>query len=307
MKFKILLFLFFFASIGFTINRVSFDLRELIVLNEDVKWEYIYICAFLFISSLLIKSFRAFILLQPVYNNLKYKKFLIIYTRSSFYGMITFGKLGDISRIYMLNQIYKNKTLNVFSYTLERLIDLFVALGFVLSIYILSDDLSIYLFIIFIFIFISILFKFPDLLLWIIKKFFAFSFVTKLGFTNIDDLDNPNMAVPYTQRIYFFLLTSIVFFSNFVQIFLLFSAFSIKENFLSAVYLSLLISLSSIFSLTPNAIGFREVVVLNFATSFNASAYSLLFISLLDGTIIPLIILGMIFLFSAKQFDRKLY
>lgn len=208
---------------------------------------------------LFIKGVRWIILTINFQEKIKYKDNFLLYYAGMFLGMVTPGKIGDLSKVYFLKTINNTSLSKGITITVyERLIDLLVMLSIsflFLIIYILdySIFISISIFIVLIILFILSFKKVLTILNNYVKSKF-----------------NQDLAVPRSNQFLFkvVFLTLLAFITLMLQIFFIMDFLEIDISFFKAGGAMVSANFVSLLPITISGLGTREFSLLFFLSDY---------------------------------------
>lgn len=264
--FKYLKIIIFTISIFilFYILKNSFNSKEFTNLIFKSEKKYLILCLLIVITEVIFKSIRLKEISKPFDINYSLFDFIKIQTISISFSIITPGRIGEFTKIYLLNDKYKDKLLiSTFICIFERFFDIFILCFFslVLSLFVLNNShitsliiISFLLMILSVYLLINIK-KFEKLL----KKTLPYNLykIIEVFILNKDKLIS---KIPIT-----ILITSIVWSINsFVQLLVLYSLnFQQSLNYLLLIIgINAVVSIMSILTILPLGIGTMDVSAL---------------------------------------------
>jgi uncharacterized membrane protein YbhN (UPF0104 family) len=257
---------------------------------REVKGEYFLIYGLIFLLSVFFKIFRFQWICQKIGSTLTFVESTDIVMKSTFYGIVTPGRVGDFSRAYYLVDHGIKMKRGVFLMLLEKGIDatifLFIAIGG--AVYI-SDPLRHGKNSFFIIAFL-ILFFFTIILLGVTFKTNIPETIAK-RYLDLDLGDFKKTAI----LIYVTGLISTIFFM--LQIIFLSLSFNFNVDYFLIIFTSIVSSFVALLPISIAGIGTREATYILMMGSMGISKEGALIFSLIDGLVAPLtIVLSMIFL-----------
>lgn len=286
----------------FFVILLNLDLHKLVRNVSLFKWEYLFYYALLTIIILSLKTYRWSLALKKQNIYLSFIRMTTIYATSSFWGIITPGKIGELIKILFIQDKNVSFARASVSVILDRLFDIVMLLffGAVSLIYfakyfLFNDNIIFYSIIVVLFL---TLFFFLRKSLWdVIKKIIRFvlpvgKYDNLVGEWNVFYVEFKYVA----QKTYYkmILITLLVYFCYYLQIYIVALGFGVSISFF---YLALCLTGATIISLLPISIGglgTKELVFIFFLSKVSVTAEMAILISLVDSTFLSLILLGSI-------------
>lgn len=281
---------------------LNLDLQQLVYNITLFKWEYLIYYAFLTMMILFLKTYRWSLALKKQKINLSLIRMITIYATSSFWGIITPGKIGELIKILFIQNKEVSFARASVSVILDRLFDIVMLLffGIVSVIYfakyfLIYDNLIIYLVMLALFV---LLFFLMRKSFWnVIKKIIRYviprdKYNSLLGEWNVFLVEFKYVATMTYYRMT--LITLLVYLCYYLQIYIIALGFGVSISFF---YLALCLTGATIISLLPISIGglgTKEAVFIFFLSKVSVSAELATLISLMDSTFLSLILLGSI-------------
>lgn len=261
--FKYLKIIIFLLSVFilFYILKNSFDSKEFtsLILKSDKK--YLILCILVIVFEVFLKAVRLKELSNPFDIKYSLLEFTKIQTISISFSLVTPGRVGEFTKIYLLNDKYKDKLLvSTFICIFERFFDIFILCFFSLLLCLFTlDNIFINSLIIFSFLLmiLSIYFLFHiDKFEKIIKKLLPYNLhnILDLFISNKDKLIS---KMPIT-----IIITSIVWIINSLVQLLILNSLGIEGNLLLINGINAIVAIMSILTILPLGIGTMDVSAL---------------------------------------------
>ena len=274
------------------------------------QWLVVYVLFFTF--SLLAKSMRWNVVLKAQHTNLSLPRVISIAILASFIGLVTPGRIGEVSKIAYLQQENMSLAKSAVSVVLDRLYDLvilclFGVVGLIyFSSYFLPDlsSLAVTLLVIAIGVIALVLARrrIWDLIQIVTRKMISSESYESLSKGwDVFRSDLRAVARPTAAGMLFYTIVAHTFF--FAQIYVLALGFGIS---VPIVYLSLCLALSSLIALLPISIGglgTREATFIALLGKISIAPETAVLISFTDGVVLGLS-LAALFALAASWYLR---
>lgn len=292
-----------FGLILFVIILIRLDFQNIINQLAQFKWSWLGAYAAGLILMLLFKALRWRTTLSKQGINYSIKKVFAINTITSFWGLITPGKVGELAKVTFLQKDDYSFTRSLVSIFIDRLYDVIIlillgvfALTYFISI--ISSDFSIIIIFFGLILAVVIFFYFFKEGLWeLIKKLVRFfipleKYNTLTKEWNIFKFDFGKVfpSTIFPMLFYSFL----AYLCYYVQIYVVALGFGINISFF---YLGLCSSLAALISLVPISIGglgTREAVFLYLLSKVSISSETAVLIPFIEGSVFAIICMGLL-------------
>jgi len=281
------------------------------------RWEWCIAYAISLFFMILLKSLRWKTALDKHGILYPFRKVFAINVIASFWGLITPGKLGELSKILYLQKDNHTLTKSSVTIVLDRLYDILmmVFFGIISLVYFFSFFKSnlniIYIFIMAITFILGSLLFFKKRFWQVIKKLLIF-FLPKEKYNNVVhewSVFKADFIIIFSTTFFKMLFYSIVaYLFYFIQINIIAIGFNIEVSF---IYLGLCSTLAGLISLIPisiSGLGTREAVFIFFLSQISISSENAVLISFIDANVFSIIVTGVIAfivtLFLTKDLKR---
>jgi len=308
--FKYLKFFIFLFSIIilFYILKNNFNSKEFVNLIIKSDKKYLILCVVVVFFEIFLKAIRLKEISKPFDINYSLLEFVKIQTISISFSLITPGRIGEFTKIYLLNEKYKDKLfVSTFICIFERFFDIFILCFFslVLCLFILNN-----LFITFLVILLFSLMLLSLYLLYNIEKFQnKINKIFPHKFHNILEIFILNKNKLVSKIFITVVITSLIWIINsYIQLLIL-NSLEIKKNLILLIGINAIVSIMSILTILPLGIGTMDVSALFlYKNIFSLKTEIILFILNASRTfsIIALLILFIPFIIiQPKIFELK--
>ena len=123
-------YLFLIGIIIFAIIISRLDFHKLILILNNINYQYLFLAFILLLPILMIKSYRWNYLMKKQNINYSFKKSFLMYGIGMYIGIITPGRLGELSKIAFLKNDHHSLGKSSVSVILDRLTDLLFLLTY---------------------------------------------------------------------------------------------------------------------------------------------------------------------------------
>lgn len=269
----------------------------------DANKYYLIIGLFLGVVGTVFKGWRWNYLKKTQNINYPLLDSLIMYFSGMLAGMITPGRIGELSRLIYLKNDGHSYGKSLFSVTLDRLFDIFFLLVFgVVSMFFFSTffkkEIPYIIAIIIIALITAILLARTDLIKKILSKIFNFIIPLKYQKSWQVNLQDFIVGFKNLRTKNYFIISIITIFSwiiYYFQMWLFAQSLNINIPFL---YLSISVTIAGIITMIPisySGIGTRDIVLITLFSVFGISKeLSITFSSLILFTYVPIALIGFI-------------
>lgn len=266
-------YLFLIGIIIFAIIISRLDFHKLILILNNINYQYLFLAFILLLPILMIKSYRWNYLMKKQNINYSFKKSFLMYGIGMYIGIITPGRLGELSKIAFLKNDHHSLGKSSVSVILDRLTDLLFLLTFsyigIFFFFSYFKDLILILTLILIFsIILLIVFIKTNLIKFLPKKIFNLIIPFKYQKSwkiNFQDFINGLKIYKIKNYLFILLITSFSWFFYYLQAFIL--AKSIGINNISFFFVSIAVTIAGLITLLPISIlglGTRDAVLIGF-------------------------------------------
>ncbi len=279
------------------------DLNTIIVnvKNFDLNWLFVY--GLLTISMLILKSLRWETALKKQGVNYSLKKILTIFTITSFWGIITPGRIGEFGKILYLQNDNLPFSRSIVTIIIDRIYDialLFIMgiISFLFFINILVPDLSLIVLILSVLITLIIIIYFIRGGLWVLLKRTLRTILPKDKYERLNSdwslfkADFSFIFISTIPKMFFYsIIASLCYY---LQIYAVALGFGVNVSF---IYLALCSSVGAIISWIPISIGglgTREAVFIFLLSKVSISTESAVLISFFDSSVFAIIVLSIL-------------
>lgn len=274
------------------------DLHELILVLNDINYFYLFLGFLLSFPILTIKVYRWNYLMKKQNINYSFKDSFLMYGTGMYIGIITPGRLGELSKIAFLK---KNNSLgkSTVSVVVDRLTDLIFLLffgyfGFFLFFSLFKNLILILTLILVFSLILLITFLKTNIIKFLLKKMLNLIIPAKYQKSwkiNFQDFINELKIYKLKNYLFIFLITAFSWFIYYFQTYLL--AKSIGINNLSFLFISIAVTIAGLVTLLPISIlgiGTRDVTLIGLFNAFSINqettvsfSFLILLIGILTG------------------------
>lgn len=301
----IILFLFILTRLDFNTT-----IKNLI----NFKWEYLIIYAILTILMLVFKSIRWQTILIKQEIDYQMKKVYAINTLTTFLGMITPGRIGELSKVIYLQEDKIPFSKSIVSVLIDRAYDLIILMVFgVVAFFFFANLLMESLKTLFVIILLfagsgTLIFLFKSNIWEILKRVMKFilpepRYILIASEWALFKAEIIKVFLPTLPKMTFYSI--LIYCCYYAQINIVAYGFNVSVSF---IYLSFCMTMASLVSLLPISIGglgTREAVFIFLLSKISIPAESAVLISFFDGSIFALIALSILTAISSFLLKDK--
>lgn len=298
----------FFKNYYFLIGLIIFiliisriDLLNLLNVFKNINYLYLILASVLAMPLLFIKGYRWNYLKkkQKIYYALKDS--VLMYGSGLFMGILTPGRIGDLSKVIYLKNNHYSIGKSFVSVILDRVFDLLFLIAFgCLGIFIffpIFQNFALFLILgLFFFLIIVVILLKNNLIQFFFKKIFVFFIPTKYQKAwkiNFYDFIQDLKAYKAKDHLFVFLITVFSWLIYYIQMFLLARSVNINISFL---YIAIAVTIANFITLLPISIlgiGTRDgILILLFSTFSIANETTISFSALILLMVILMSLIG---------------
>jgi uncharacterized protein (TIRG00374 family) len=303
-----------FGIVLFAVILTKLDFNSIKNQLVQFKWEWLIVYAVSFVLMLFFKVLRWRSALSKQNINYSVKKVFIISAITSFWGLVTPGKLGELTKITFLQKDNYPSSKSLVSIVLDRLYDVFVLslLGMFSLIYftpLLNTGTSIIIaFLGFVTVVVVSIYFFKNGIWELLKK--VIKLLLPEGkynlFTKEWNVFKSDFLKIFPSTIIPMLTYSILaYICYYLQIYVVAVGFGVEISF---VYLGLCSSFAAIISLIPislGGLGTREAVFIYLLSKISIPSETAVLISFIEGSVFAIVLMALIALISYLWFKIK--
>lgn len=286
MNIKLILKLTFSAFLIYFIFQYYINIKSILDLVTNVNYSFITLSLLCILIMILLKALRLHLSLN---HNLDFSTVLSIYSISNLILFIFPFRTGEAARPLMLKRngvSFKASTLNLLY---ERLTDIALILT-VLILFTAPDFLS------------KIILSLVPISILVIINLKRTYKIPKLNLKFLNKyIDNSGVSIDLRKILncppaIYLLISFTAMISSFLGVYFLYLASHTKLIPTEIVAISTISALSTILNITPGGAGIREIILLNLPTVQQIPPEVIILASVLDNYILPVILLGIIYL-----------
>jgi glycosyltransferase 2 family protein len=314
MKSKISNWIKIIGLILFVFILTRLDLEKAAKGLVNFKWIYLFVYVALSVLMQLFKSFRWNTLLKKQGIKYQLKKVYKINVFTSFLGLITPGRLGELSKVVYLQEDGVPFSISIVSVLIDRIYDLMilfifgVAAFFYFSTYFLNNINNLILTVIVFVAFALLIFLFRNNIWIILKRALKYMLPdAKYNLLSkewiIFKAELIKVFLPTMAKMIFY--STLIYFCYYAQINLVAYGFNVSVSF---IYLSFCMTLASLISLLPISIGglgTREAVFILLLSKVAIPAESAVLISFIDGSVLALLVMSVLAAVNLILFKKE--